>query len=103
MPDNNKIKEFHTRLTEIFKRYLSRKTNTYKLHLTTDDMLMELSEFNLPKEQIAGFANCLRMGNAVKFAQYIPPLYENEKCLLQMREMITAVNNLMNKKPENDL
>ena len=103
MTDNNKIKEFHTRLTEIFKRYLSRKTNTYKLHLTADEMLIELSEFNLPKEQIAGFANCLRMGNAVKFAQYIPPLYENEKCLSQMREMTTAVNNLMNKKPENDL
>ena len=100
---NNKVKEYHTRLTEIFKRYLSRKMNRYQLHLTTDEILIELSEFNLPKDQIANFANCLRMGNAVKFAQYIPPGYENEKCLSQVKEMITAVNNFTNKKPENDL
>ena len=25
------------------------------------------------KEQLAAFANCLRMSNAVKFAKYIPP------------------------------
>ncbi len=100
---NNKVKEYHTKLTEIFKRYLSRKENTYKLHLTSDEILIELNDLNLPKEQIADFANCLRMGNAVKFAQYIPPVYENEKCLIQTKEMIIAINNMMNKKPESDL
>lgn len=100
---NNKVKEYHTRLTEIFKRYLSRKMNAYKLHLTSDEILIELAELNLSKEEIAGFANCLRMGNAVKFAQYIPPVFENEKCLSNTKEMIIAINNILNKKPENDL
>lgn len=100
---NNKYKEFHTRLTEIFKRYLSRKTNTYQLHLTTDEILMELSAFDLSKEQISNFANCLRMGNAVKFAQYIPPVYDNEKCFSQTKETITAINNMAAKKSENGL
>ena len=99
----NEVKEYHSRLTDIFKRYLSRKTNTYQLHLTTDELLIELSGFDLTKEQVADFANCLRMGNAVKFAQYIPPGYENEKCFSQTKEMITAINNIVNKKPENDL
>ncbi len=100
---NNKVKEYHVRLTEIFKRYLSRKTNTYQLHLTSDELLIELSDLNLSKEQIADFANSLRMGNAVKFAQYIPPVYENEKCFSQTKEIITSINNIMNKKPESDL
>ncbi|HET7117708.1 MAG TPA: hypothetical protein VFI29_14530 [Hanamia sp.] len=100
---NDQIKEFHTRLTEIFKRYLSRKTNRYLMYLTTDELLMELNSIDLSKEQIAGFANSLRMGNAIKFAQYIPPAYENEKCFTQIKEMITAINNIVNKKPENDL
>jgi hypothetical protein len=99
----NKVKEFHTRLTDIFKRYLSRKTNTYQLHLTTDEILIELSEFHLPINQITDFANSLRMGNAVKFAQYIPPVYENEKCFSQVKEIITGINNFTNKKPENDI
>jgi hypothetical protein len=99
----NKFKEYHSRLTEIFKRYLSRKTNTYQLHLTTDELLIELNGFDLPKEQISTFANCLWMGNVVKFAKYIPPAFENEKCFSQTKEMIIAINNIVNKKPENDL
>ena len=97
---SNKAKEFHSRLTDIFKRYLSRKTNTYQLHLTTDEILMELNAFDLSKEKISAFANCLRMGNAVKFAQYVPPAYENEKCFSQTKEMITDINNTLIKKSE---
>jgi hypothetical protein len=100
---NNSVKEYYSRLTAIFKRYLSRKTNTYQLHLTSDEILMELNEFNFSKEQIAEFASSLRMGNAVKFAQYIPPGYENEKCLSQVKEMIVSINNFTNKKTESDL
>lgn len=100
---NNKTKEYHFRLTEIFKRYLSRITNRYQMYLTTDELLIELNSFDLSKDLVAGFANSLRMGNAVKFAQYVPPAYENEKCFSQTKEMITAINNIVNKKPENDL
>jgi hypothetical protein len=100
---NNKVKEYHVRLTEIFKRYLSRKTNTYQMHLTTDELLIALNELDLSKEQIASFANALRMGNVVKFAQYIPPAHENEKCFSQTKEMITAINNIVNKKPGDDI
>lgn len=100
---NNKTKEYHFQLTEIFKRYLSRITNTYQMYLTTDELLIELNNFDLPKDLVAGFANSLRMGNAVKFARYIPPVYENEKSFSQTKEMITAIHDILNKKPENDL
>lgn len=99
----DQIKEFHLRLTEIFKRYLSRKTNTYQMHLTADELLVALNGLDLSKEQIATFASALRMGNAVKFAQYIPPAYENEKCFAQTKEMVTAINNIVNKKPGDDI
>jgi hypothetical protein len=100
---NNEVKEYHLRLTEIFKRYLSRKSNTYQMHLTTDELLMALNELDLPKEEIANFANSLRMGNAIKFAQFIPPAYENEKCFAQTKEMIAAINHIVNKKPGDDI
>ena len=73
------------------------------MYLTTGELLMELSSLDVSKEQVTDFANCLRMGNAVKFAQYVPPAYENEKCFSQTKEMITAINNIVNKKPEDDL
>lgn len=73
------------------------------MHLTTDELLIELNELDLSKEQIATFANSLRMGNAVKFAQYVPPAYENENCFSETKQMITAINNIVNKKPEDDI
>lgn len=100
---NNKIKEYHVRLTEIFKRYLSRKTNSYQMYLTTEELLIKLNNLSLPKDQVTEFANTLRMGNAVKFAQYIPPAFENEKSLLQTKEIITSINNIINPKTGNDL
>lgn len=97
---NNDVKAYHTRLTDIFKRYISRKTKTYKMHLTSDEMLMDLDEYNIGKEQISAFANCLRMSNAVKFAKYIPANYESEKCLQEIKEMITEINKNLNTKTE---
>ncbi|MEO8822934.1 MAG: hypothetical protein ABI366_05105, partial [Ginsengibacter sp.] len=74
--EKQEFKEFHTKLSDIFKRYLSRKNNINQMHFTTDEVLIELNEMKLSKEKIAAFANCLRMGNAVKFAKFIPPDFE---------------------------
>ncbi|MEO8412511.1 MAG: hypothetical protein ABI472_02585 [Ginsengibacter sp.] len=88
----NEVKKYHTRLTEIFKRYLSRHTKTYKMYLTSDETLMELDQYGLEKEQLFAYANCLRMGNAVKFAKFIPSQTDSEKCLQQTKEMISAIH-----------
>jgi hypothetical protein len=101
--EKNEFKEYHTRLSDILKRYLSRKTNTYQMHLTTDELLIKLNELDLSKEKIFDFANCLRMGNAVKFAKHVPPNYENLKCFSETKEMITNINNIENKKPEDGI
>jgi hypothetical protein len=96
----DEVKKYHTRLTDIFKRYISRKTKTYKMHLTSDEMLIDLDEYNLSKEQLSAFANSLRMGNAVKFAKYIPAQYESEKSMQEMKDAITEINKNLNTKTE---
>ena len=63
---------------------------------------MEIKEHGITAEQLATFANSLRIGNVVKFARFIPPAYENENCLLNTKEMITAINHLLNKKEKID-
>jgi hypothetical protein len=103
LTEKKEFREYHSRLSDIFKRYLSRKTNSYQMHLTTDELLLELNELELSKEKIAAFASCLRMGNAVKFAKYVPPEYENQKCFSETKEMIMNINNIENKKPENGI
>lgn len=97
---NNEVKAYHTKLTDIFKRYISRKTKINKMHLTSDEMLPGLDEYNLSKEKFSAFANCLRMSNAVKFAKYIPPQNESEKCMEQIKTMITEINTKPDTKTE---
>ncbi len=92
-PDNYRVKEYHTRLTTIYKRYITRKTNFNKLHLTSDELLMDLDAYGIGKDNVSTFANCLRMSNAVKFAKYIPPQSESEKCLDEVRVTIKQINN----------
>lgn len=101
--ENQREKEFHTRLTYIFKRFLSRKSNTNKLHLTADQVLLELAGSDVSRDQIAAFANSLRMGNAVKFARFIPPAYENENCFSETKKMIAALNTSLSKKDKSDI
>lgn len=100
---NYQVKEYHTRLTGIVKRFISRRTKVYKMNLTSDEMLIDINEYGIGKEQLSTFANCLRMNDAVKFAKYIPPKGESEKCLEETKEVITEINKNLNKKPESDI
>lgn len=95
-------KEFHSRLSQIFKRYLSRKLNVNKMHLTTDDVLIEITPMEVQKQSISNLANSLRMGNAVKFAQFIPSATESESCRNIVKEMIKEINSSMDKPVPND-
>jgi len=99
--EKQEYKEYHTRLSDIFKRYLSRKNNINQMYLTTDELLINLSQMDLPKEKIATFASSLRMGNAVKFARFIPADFENQKCLSEIKEMIVSIHNMETETPEN--
>lgn len=101
--EQNRVKEFHTKLVLILKRYLSRRANSNQFHLTTDEILMKLSDNHFTKEQLAGYANSLRMSNAVKFAKYIPPASEDEKCFFEIKNMITEIHKLSNQKLDSDL
>ena len=54
----------------------------------------------MPNERISEFASCLRLGNAVKFAKLYPADFENQKCFSETKEMIVEINDIENKKME---
>jgi hypothetical protein len=99
LTEKSEEKQFHFRLNEIFKRYISRETKTFKMHLTSDEILVELKEFNIQKDHVFEFANSLKTSDAVKFARFIPSGTENEKCLQATKNMIIEINDNLNKKP----
>ncbi|MEP7079195.1 MAG: hypothetical protein ABI784_00630 [Ginsengibacter sp.] len=88
------VKQFHLGLSDIFKRYFSRINHKSVLYYTTDELLMELSSYPMLRNNLAPFANSLRMGDAVKFAKHIPDSYSNKDCIVQVSQMIAAIHQL---------
>ena len=96
--EKGQVKEYHVRLSNIFKRYLSRKMKANKMHLTTDLLLIDLNTSGLDKDQMSVLANSLYLGNAVKFAQFIPPAYQSVSCMQVIKQNISDINHLIDKK-----
>ncbi len=88
------VKQYHTKLTDIFKRYLSRKMERNILNLTSSDILLLLNDTLLSKENTALIAGALRMTDAVKFAKFYPHKEESEAALLNTKKVIEQIDKL---------
>jgi hypothetical protein len=89
------VKQFHTRLIDIFKRYLSRKMQKNIFNLTSSDILLLLNDTLLSKADTFLIAGSLRMTDAVKFAKYFPPTSESESALINTKKVIEQIDNLI--------
>ena len=90
------IRSFHTRCTEIFKRYLGRTRGQNLDNRTTSDLLVKLSGREMDADSISRLAIALRCSDAVKFAKYRPSTTESEECKQIIRETITGIEKQMN-------
>ena len=88
------LKIFHSKLTDIFRRYLSRKTNQLHMNKTTGDILVLLNETGLQKSTISKTASSLRCSDAVKFAKYQPDNTESYESLQSITQVIDATEKL---------
>jgi type II secretory pathway pseudopilin PulG len=78
--DEIKTKKYYTELSTLLKHYISRKQNQSFYSSTTSDILLHCNSKNIMAEGLSALANTLRIGDAVKFAKYLPENNENEEC-----------------------
>lgn len=83
--------QYHTGLSDIFKRYLGRVQRRELFNKTTGDLLIRLSENKLDSATLSSLAAALRTGDAVKFAKYQPAASESEQSLEQVAMAIQQV------------
>ncbi len=88
---NVEIKDYHTCLSDIFKRYLGRKQNKNLANRTTGDLLINMAENNFSQQDISTLAMTLRCNDAVKFAKYIPAAMGSSECLVKIKETINLI------------
>ncbi len=85
------IKQYHTRLSDIFKNYLNRSYGNLAVGYTTSTILVSLSSHTKNVELISHTAAALRCNDAVKFAKYLPDIYQSNNCLEQIKNSIVKL------------
>lgn len=89
------VKQFHIKLGDIFKKYISRKTGRNIFILTSSDILILLNNTLLSKVDTSLVAGNLRMTDAVKFAKYSPPAAESEVSFINTKNSIEQIEKLI--------
>jgi hypothetical protein len=84
-------KEYHSRISDIFKRYYSRKNNQNLMADTTGDVLIRLQEKGRSSDLVSSTAEVLRFGDVVKFAKYRPSDTENQQSVNSMKQIIEFI------------
>ncbi len=92
--DAASLKMYYSSLSDVFKKYYSRKTNKNLMSITTGDLLLQLQSQVKDAQVVSGVAEALRCGDAVKFAKYNPPVSQTEQSVLQVK---TAIEHLEKK------
>ena len=94
------IKQYHVELNQVFKKFISRKQQLSIMNKTTGDILVHLTNSNLPKDIFTNTATALRSADAVKFAKYLPPAVESETCFNTLKDTIHFIQQqTINTKP----
>jgi len=91
------IKEYHTELSEIIRRYTENRFNFIALELATDEIISELKS-KINNEQLASITILLRRSDLAKFAKSKPDEDENKESMQLAKNFIeqTKENKLNN-------
>ncbi len=97
--ENLQSKQYYSELVDIFRLYIFRKKEILSLQKTTDDLILQLKNINLDKEQFAQLSQALRLSDFVKFAKYIPAKEDDVNMFNTINNSITAIEQLESKVP----
>jgi hypothetical protein len=90
---SKEMQQYHIKLIEIFRYYLSRKENNNYINKTTGEILIAISGNYLNKEILTKSATAIRFSDAVKFAKYIPAEADSESNKKIIKEAIDLIES----------
>ncbi|MBP6431928.1 MAG: DUF4381 family protein [Ferruginibacter sp.] len=91
--DNLSTKKYYLELSTLLKHYISRKQNKTFYSSTTSDILVYCKSKTMAANDLSILANTLRIGDAVKFAKYLPTNEENEESWQTIKTVIDLLEN----------
>jgi hypothetical protein len=89
------LKLYYTRLNDILKRYLQRKTGASQVAKTNTELIYQLQRKQWQKDEVLQLAQTLRQADAVKFAKYIPGHSENNEAVDSISKSIQSLDKFL--------
>lgn len=97
--DKPGAKQYHSKLTDIFRLYIFRKKGILSLQKTTDDLIIQLKSLSLTKEQLDKLSQSLRLSDFVKFAKYASSKEDDDNTFNTIKETIMSIEKSEAKAP----
>lgn len=72
LPAKGELKKYYSQLQDILRLYLLRRYSVRAMQETTSELLVQLKGIGMSEEPLSQLAEVLRIGDAVKFAKYLP-------------------------------
>lgn len=85
------LKQFHSELTGIFRLYIFRKKGILSLQKTTDDLVVQLRNLDMTKDQFDRLSQSLRLSDFVKFAKYVPSNEDDKMVFEEIKNAIITI------------
>mgnify|MGYP006278480339 FL=1 len=97
---NDQVKAYYTRLSEILRTYLWMRYGIQTLERTTDEIMTSLKDTELAQQEAYEMlSENLRFADLVKFARLQPSPTENEGALQQAYDFVHATKYVREKEP----
>lgn len=91
-PSEFELKSYYSELNDILRNYASRQFNISTFEKTNEEMILQLSDMNIPKDAFISLAQSLRMIDFVKFAKYRPTESDNRTNLETVKSSIELMD-----------
>ena len=89
---NGQVKLYYSRLNDILRLFVLRKLQIASMIKTNEELIMQLKELNISREQFSHLAQALRMSDFVKFAKYLPGENDNEQNFDIIKSSVELLN-----------
>lgn len=91
--DKHESKYYYSQLTDIFRVYLYERKGIHSMQETMNDLMIQLLDLNLPKQQFDKLSQSLRLSDFVKFAKYIPTPEDDKDSFVSIQQAIMSVEH----------
>lgn len=97
-----RIKEYHTQLTDIIRRYIEDRFEIMAVEMTSDEIISAFSQEIINQELKGKLSSILKLADLVKFAKLNPLPLEHDQSLINAVEFVDATKPLVNGITENE-